>query len=212
MPKIKMIEAARPAEDIVIRGGNHHMKPDSIYIRIPRKKLVEMGFLKDGELPNDSTASAVRRALKFDIKAVPDVRFGGNDYFLTISIGDISKEYGLEEYWYTKQGSSFENWLRYDHLTIRPEEPWESKSEAAALNRITMHDARKKCAALQKTGKLSNCLHEVTAAIALVQNALANSSPEIKDNTLNSTEKKIVARAVLAEIVSNFNYEPEDLR
>lgn len=212
MPKIKMIEAARPAEDIVIRGGNHHMKPDSIYIRIPRKKLVEMGFLKDGELPNDSTASAARRALKFDIKAVPDVRFGGNDYFLTISIGDISKEYGLEEYWYTKQGSSFENWLRYDHLTIRPEEPRESKSEAAALNRITMHDARKKCAALQKTGKLSNCLHEVTAAIALVQNALANSSPEIKDNTLNSTEKKIVARAVLAEIISNFNYEPEDLR
>lgn len=212
MPKIKMIEAARPAEDIVIRGGNHHMKPDSIYIRIPRKKLVEMGFLKDGELPNDSTASAVRRALKFDIKAVPDVRFGGNDYFLTISIGDISKEYGLEEYWYTKQGSSFENWLRYDHLTIRPEERRESKSEAAALNRITMHDARKKCAALQKTGKLSNCLHEVTAAIALVQNALANSSPEIKDNTLNSTEKKIVARAVLAEIISNFNYEPEDLR
>lgn len=212
MPKIKMIEAARPAEDIVIRGGNHHMKPDSIYIRIPRKKLVEMGFLKDGELPNDSTASAVRRALKFDIKAVPDVRFGGNDYFLTISIGDISKEYGLEEYWYTKQGSSFENWLRYNHLTIRPEEPWERKSEAAALNRITMHDARKKCAALQKTGKLSNCLHEVTAAIALVQNALANSSPEIKDNTLNSSEKKIVARAVLAEIISNFNYEPEDLR
>lgn len=212
MPKIKMIEAARPAEDIVIRGGNHHMKPDSIYIRIPRKKLVEMGFLKDGELPNDSTASAVRRALKFDIKAVPDVRFGGNDYFLTISIGDISKEYGLEEYWYTKQGSSFENWLRYDHLTIRPEERRESKSEAAALNRITMHDARKKCAALQKTGKLTNCLHEVTAAIALVQNALANSSPEIKDNTLNSTEKKIVARAVLAEIISNFNYEPEDLR
>ena len=40
----------------------------------------------------------------------------------------------------------------------------------------------------------------------------ANSSPEIKDNTLNSTEKKIVARAVLAEIISNFNYEPEDLR
>ena len=212
MPKIKMIEAARPAEDIVIRGGNHHMKPDDIYIRIPRKKLVEMGFLKDSELPNDSTASAVRSALKFNIKAVPDVRFGGNNYFLTISIGDISKEYGLEEYWYTKQGSSFENWLRYNHLTIRPEEPWESKSEAAALNRITMHDARKKCAALQKTGKLSNCLHEVTAAIALVQNALANSSPEIKDNTLNSTEKKIVARAVLAEIIANFNYEPEDLR
>lgn len=86
------------------------------------------------------------------------------------------------------------------------------KSEAAVLNRITMADARKKCAALQKTGKLSDCLHEVTAAIALVQNALANSSPEIKDNTLNSTEKKIVARAVLAEIVSNFNYQPEDLR
>lgn len=212
MPKIKMIEAARPTEDIVIRGGNHHMKPDDIYIRIPRKKLVELGFLKDGELPNDSTASAVRRALKFDIRAVPDTRFGGNDYYLTISIGDISKEYYLEEYWYTQQGSSFENWLRNNHLTIRPEEPWERKSEAAVLNRITMHDARKKCAALQKSGKLSSCLHEVTAAIALVQNALANSSPEIKDNTLNSTEKKIVARAVLAEIISNFNYEPEDLR
>ena len=86
------------------------------------------------------------------------------------------------------------------------------KSEAAALNRITMADARRKCASLQKSGKLSACLHEVAATISLVQNALANSSPEIKDNALNSTEKKIVARAVLAEIVSNFNYQPEDLR
>lgn len=95
---------------------------------------------------------------------------------------------------------------------VRPKEPRERKSEAAGLNRITMRDARKKCAALQKAGKLAPCLHEVTSAIALVQNALANSSPEIKDNSLNSTEKKIVARAVLAEIVSNFNYDPEDLR
>lgn len=107
--------------------------------------------MKDGELPNDSTASAVRRALKFNIKAVPDGE-GGNDYFLTISIGDISKEYALEGYWYTQQRSSFVGWLRYNHLTIRPEESWERKSEAAALNRITMHDARKKCAALQRRG------------------------------------------------------------
>ena len=44
MPKIKMIEAARPAEDIVIRGGNHHMKPDSIYIRIPVKSSLNWAF------------------------------------------------------------------------------------------------------------------------------------------------------------------------
>lgn len=92
-----------------------------------------------------------------------------------------------------------------------PEEPRECKSEAV-INRITMHDARKKCAALQKSGKLSNCLQEVSAAISLVQNALANGSPEVKDNALNSVEKKIVARAVLAEIISNFNFQPEDLR
>lgn len=44
MPKIKMIEAARPEEDIVIRGGNHHMKPDDIYIRIPRKSWLNGAF------------------------------------------------------------------------------------------------------------------------------------------------------------------------
>lgn len=219
MAKIRMIEGRDPIppykKDIVIRGGNNHMEPDDIYFRIPYEKLVEMGIVKDGEEPGGSAVSAIRNALKINIKAVPDTRFGGNDYYMTISIGDLSEEYRLEEYWYTKNKSGFISWLLDTHLTIRPEDPlWESrgrKSEAA-LNRITMRDARRKCAALQKSGKMAPCLHEVTAAIALVQNALANSSPEIKDNTLNSTEKKIVARAVLAEIVSNFNYEPEDLR
>lgn len=135
-PKAAPLHEWKTSPGIMIRGGNHHMKPDDIYICIPRKKLVELGFLKEGELPNDSTASAVRRALKFDIKAVPDTRFGGNDYYLTISIGDISKEYYLEEYWYTKQGSSFENWLRNTHLTIRPEEVYESAGRAEA------HDLR----------------------------------------------------------------------
>ena len=87
----------------------------------------------------------------------------------------------------------------------------DAKSEAV-INRITMTDARKKCTSLQKAGKLAGCLDEVSAAIALVQNALANGSPEVKNNSLNAVEKKIVARAVLAEIVSNFGFQPEDLR
>jgi hypothetical protein len=215
MAKIRMIEGRTPIppykKDIVIRGGNHHMTPDSIYFRIPYAKLVEMGIVKDGEEPGDGAASAVRRALKFDIKAVPDTRFGGNDYFMTISIGDISKEYRLEEYWYTKQGSSFEDWLRYTHLTIRPEEPWESKSESA-LNRITMKDARKALDKLQKDGALDKALHEITALNSFVGNYLANNDPDVKDNKLNSPERKIVARAVLAHLAEQLGYQPADLR
>lgn len=210
MARIRLHEGSRTPpykKDIVVRGGNHHMDPDDIHIRIPYAQLVERGLVKDGEEPDSSAVRAVRNALKVDVKELPGDRFGP-DYEMTISLWDIAEKYKLESYWYNQVKRGFISWLLDTHLTIRPEDPlWE-----AALNRITMKDARRKCAALQKSGKLTPCLHEVTAAIALVQNALANSSPEIKDNTLNSTEKKIVARAVLAEIVSNFNYDPEDLR
>lgn len=76
----------------------------------------------------------------------------------------------------------------------------------AAANRITVRDAAKKVAALQKQGKLDSVLHEVTAASKYVQNVLANSVPEIKDNVLNAQEKKIVTRAVLQQVVSQFGY------
>lgn len=215
MAKIRMIEGRTPIppykKDIVIRGGNHHMEPDSIYFRIPYSKLVEMGIVKDGEEPGDSAARAVRNALKIDIKAVPDTRFGGNDYYMTISIGDLSKEYRLEEYWYTKNKSGFISWLLDSHLTIRPEDPWESKSEST-LNRITMKDARKALDKLQKDGALDKALHEITALNSFVGNYLANNDPDIKDNKLNSPERKIVARAVLAHLAEQFGYQPEDLR
>lgn len=80
------------------------------------------------------------------------------------------------------------------------------KGEGWARNRITESDARKKVRALQKQGKLDKALREVATAISYVQNALANSSPEVKDNALNSSEKKIVARAVLAQIAEQFGY------
>lgn len=80
------------------------------------------------------------------------------------------------------------------------------KVHEAVLNRITESDARKKVRALQKQGKLDKALHEVTTAISYVQNALANSSPDVKDNALNNSEKKIVARAVLAQIAEQFGY------
>lgn len=82
--------------------------------------------------------------------------------------------------------------------------------EAWTQNRITESDARKKARALQKQGKLDQALHEVTTAISFVQNALANSSPDVKDNALNSAEKKIVARAVLAQIAEQFGYSLAD--
>lgn len=218
MAKICMIERRDPIppykKDIVIRGGNHHMDPDRIYFRIPYEKLVEMGIVKDGEEPGGSAVSAIRNALKIDIKAVPDTRFGGNDYYMTISIGDISKEYSLEGYWYTKNKSGFISWLLDTHLTIRPEDPWESrrrKSEAT-LNRITMKDARKALDKLQNDGSLDKALHEITVLTSFVGNYLANNDPDVKDNKLNSPERKIVARAVLAHLAEQFGYQPEDLR
>ncbi len=215
MAKICMIEGRTPTppfkKDIVIRGGNHHMKPDSIYIRVPYAKLVEMGIVKDGEEPGDSAVRAIRNGLKIDIKAVPDTRFGGNDYYMTISIGDISEEYYLEEYWFSKNKSGFVPWLLNSHLTIRPEEPWERKSESA-LNRITMKDARRALDKLQKDGSLDKALHEITALTSFVGNYLANNDPDVKDNKLNSPERKIVARAVLAHLAEQFGYQPEDLR
>lgn len=84
------------------------------------------------------------------------------------------------------------------------------KVNEAALNRITARDAAKKVASLQKQGKLDSVLHEVTAVTKYVQNALANSVPEIKDNALNAQEKKIVARAVLEQIVNQFGYSLAD--
>lgn len=86
------------------------------------------------------------------------------------------------------------------------------KVHEAVINRITMRDAEKKIAALQKTGKLDAALHEITAASKYVQNVLANSTPEVKDNALNSQERKIVARALLKHLVAQFGYQPEDLR
>lgn len=86
------------------------------------------------------------------------------------------------------------------------------KIHEAALNRITMRDAEKKIAALQKTGKLDAALREITAASKYVQNVMANTVPEVKDNTLNSQEKKIVTRALLKHLVAQFGYQPEDLR
>ena len=82
----------------------------------------------------------------------------------------------------------------------------------AVINRITMRDAEKKIAALQKSGKLDAALREIAAASKYVQNVLANTVPEVKDNALNSQERKIVAKALLKHIVSQFGYQPEDLR
>lgn len=86
------------------------------------------------------------------------------------------------------------------------------KIHEAALNRITMRDAEKKIAALQKSGKFDAALREITAASKYVQNVLANTVPEVKDNALNSQERKIVNRAFLKHIVAQFGYQPEDLR
>ena len=86
------------------------------------------------------------------------------------------------------------------------------KVHEAVINRITMRDAEKKIAALQKSGKLDAALHEITAVAKFAQNALANTAPEVKDNALNSQERKMVARALLKHIAAQFGYQPEDLR
>ena len=86
-----------------------------------------------------------------------------------------------------------------------------SKSEAT-LNRITMKDARKALDKLQKDGELDKALHEITALNAFVGNYLANHDPDVKDNKLNSPERKIGARAVLAHLAAQLGYQPEDLR
>lgn len=87
----------------------------------------------------------------------------------------------------------------------------EGRNEAA-LNRVTMKDARKALNKLQKDGQLDKALHEVTALMTYVGNHLANTDPDVKDNKLNAPERKIVARAVLAHIAEQFGYQPEDLR
>lgn len=218
MAKIRLIEGwgddVPPyKKDIVIRGGNHHMKPDDIYIRVPYTDLVKMGFIKDGETPSQNTANKVKNALNIQVKELPGDRFGP-DYEMTISIGDITNEYMLDSYWYTKNKSGFISWLLGKHLTIRPEDSWESRGRRseAALNRITMKDALKALDKLQKDGALSKVLSEITALNSFVGNYLANNDPDIKDNKLNSPERKIVARAVLAHLVEQFGYQLEDLR
>lgn len=85
------------------------------------------------------------------------------------------------------------------------------KSEAV-LNRITMKDARTALAKLQKDGSLDKALHEIAALNSFVGNYLANNDPDVKDNKLNSPERRIVARAVLAHLAEQFGYQPEDLR
>jgi hypothetical protein len=214
MAKIRMIEgwAQVPPykKDIVIRGGNHHMKPDDIYISVPYADLVKMGFIKDGETPSQNTANKVKNALNIQVKELPGDRFGP-DYEMTISIGDIAKEYMLDAYWYSQNKSGFISWLLGKHLTIRPEDSWESKSESV-LNRITMKDARKALDKLQKDGSLDKALHEITVLNSFVGNYLANNDPDVKDNKLNSPERKIVTRAVLAHLAEQFGYQPEDLR
>lgn len=85
------------------------------------------------------------------------------------------------------------------------------KSESA-LNRITMKDARKALDKLQKDGALDKALHEIMALTSFVGNYLANNDPDVKDNKLNSSERKIVARAVLAHLAEQFGYQPEELR
>ena len=109
---------------IMIRGGNHHMS-DSIYIPLSKDMLVKMGLLKEGEEPNDDTARKVRRALDIEVRKDPGDKFGP-DYYMTLSIGDIKKEYKLETHWASqvlRQGlDHFLSWMRNMHLTIRPEE------------------------------------------------------------------------------------------
>ena len=128
----------KTSQGIMIRGGNHHMS-DSIFIPLSKDMLVKMGFLKEGEEPNDDTARKVKRALDIEVRKDRGDQFGP-DYYMTLSIGDIKKEYKLETYWASqslRQGlDSFINWIRNMHLTIRPEEVYESVGRAEA------HDLR----------------------------------------------------------------------
>lgn len=86
-----------------------------------------------------------------------------------------------------------------------------AKSESA-LNRITMKEVRKVLDKLQKDGHLDKALREVTSLCTYAGNHIANTDPDVTDNKLNAPERKIVARAVLAHIASQFGYQPEDLR
>lgn len=109
---------------------------------------------------------------------------------------------------------AFRDYCAYYRMSMpgeRKKEGRESKSESA-LNRITMKDARKALDKLQKDGSLDNVLKEITSLNSFVGNYLANNDSDIKDNKLNSPERKIVARAVLARLVEQFGYQPEDLR
>lgn len=127
---------------IMIRGGNHHMSKD-IYIPLSKDMLVKMGFLKEGEEPNDDTARKVRRALDIGVRKDPGDEFGP-DYYLTLSIGDIKKEYKLETYWAAQELrrglDSFINWMRNTHLTIRPEEIYESAGRMEARGKSFLVD------------------------------------------------------------------------
>lgn len=140
-PKAAPRNEWKTSQGIMIRGGNHHMN-HGIYIPLSKDMLVKMGFLKEGEEPNDDTASKVKRALDIEVRKDPGDKFGP-DYYMTLSIGDIKEEYKLETYWAAqalRQGlDSFINWMRNVHLTIRPEEVYESRGRAEA------HDLREYC-------------------------------------------------------------------
>lgn len=127
-PKAAPRNEWKTSQRIMIRGGNHHMNHD-IYIPLSKDMLVKMGLLKEGEEPNDDTARKVKRDLDIEVRKDPGDQFGP-DYYMTLSIGDIKEEYKLETYWASqmlRQGlDSFINWIRNMHLTIRPEEVYES--------------------------------------------------------------------------------------
>lgn len=132
----------KTSQGIMIRGGNHHMD-HGIYIPLSKDMLVKMGFLKEGEEPNDDTASKVKRALGIEVRKDPGDQFGP-DYYMTLSIGDIKEEYKLETYWATqalRQGlDSFISWMRNTHLTIRPEEVYESMGRTEARGKSFLVD------------------------------------------------------------------------
>ena len=85
------------------------------------------------------------------------------------------------------------------------------KCNESAVNRITMRDAEKTLDKLQKEGRLDKALHELTAAITFAGNHIANTDPDVRDNKLNSQERKIVTRAMLKHVAATFGYQPRDL-
>lgn len=109
---------------------------------------------------------------------------------------------------WTENGHT-ESEVVWDNLPAKSE-VHESKNEAT-VNRITMRDVEKTLDKLQKEGRLDKALHELTAAMTYVGNHIANTDPDVRDNKLNSQERKIVARAMLKHVAATFGYQPRDL-